>query len=53
MMSDRFRQSLVGLPRVEYEKAREVIQKALALDNDLAEACAVLRGLRLCFKSHI
>jgi tetratricopeptide (TPR) repeat protein/TolB-like protein len=39
-----------GLPRVEYEKAREVVQKALALDNNLAEGYAVLGELKFTYE---
>jgi len=39
-----------GLPRVEYEKAKEVVQKALALDNNLAEGYAVLGELKFTYE---
>lgn len=38
-----------GLPRVDYERAREVVQKALALDNNLAEGYAVLGELKFTY----
>jgi serine/threonine protein kinase/Tfp pilus assembly protein PilF len=38
-----------GLPRVEYEKAKEVVLKALALDNNLAEGHAVLGELKFTY----
>jgi serine/threonine-protein kinase len=38
-----------GLPRVEYEKAKEAVQKALQLDNNLAEGYAVLGELRFTY----
>lgn len=39
-----------GLPRVEYEKAKEVVQKALAIDNNLAEGYAVLGELKFTYE---
>jgi DNA-binding winged helix-turn-helix (wHTH) protein/tetratricopeptide (TPR) repeat protein len=38
-----------GLPRVDYERAKEVVQKALALDNNLAEGYAVLGELKFTY----
>lgn len=38
-----------GLPRVEYEKAKEVVLKALELDNNLAEGYAVLGELKFTY----
>jgi len=38
-----------GSPRVEYERAKEVAQKALALDNNLAEGYAVLGELKFTY----
>jgi DNA-binding winged helix-turn-helix (wHTH) protein/TolB-like protein/Tfp pilus assembly protein PilF len=39
-----------GLPRVEYERAKEVVQKALALDHNLAEGYAVLGELKFTYE---
>ncbi len=39
-----------GLPRVEYEKAKEVVQKALELDNNLGEGYAVLGELKFTYE---
>ncbi len=39
-----------GLPRVEYEKAKEVVQKALQLDNNLAEGYAVSGELKFTYE---
>jgi len=38
-----------GLPRVEYEHAKEVVLKALELDNNLAEGYAVLGELKFTY----
>ena len=39
-----------GLPRVEYEKAREAATKALELDNNLAEGYAVSGELKFTYE---
>ncbi len=39
-----------GLPRVEYEKAKEAVTKALELDNNLAEGYAVLGELKFTYE---
>jgi DNA-binding winged helix-turn-helix (wHTH) protein/TolB-like protein/Tfp pilus assembly protein PilF len=39
-----------GLPRVEYEKAKESVQKALALENNFAEGYAVLGELKFTYE---
>jgi len=39
-----------GLPRIEYEKAKEVVQKALELDNNLAEGYAVSGELKFTYE---
>jgi DNA-binding winged helix-turn-helix (wHTH) protein/Tfp pilus assembly protein PilF len=38
-----------GSPRVDYERAKEVVQKALALDSNLAEGYAVLGELKFTY----
>ena len=38
------------LPRVEYEKAKEAVTKALELDNNLAEGYAVLGELKFVYE---
>jgi tetratricopeptide (TPR) repeat protein len=38
-----------GLPRVEIEKAKEILKKALELDNNLAEAYAVRGNIDLVY----
>jgi tetratricopeptide (TPR) repeat protein len=38
-----------GVPRTEYEKAKEMVLKALSLDNDLAEGHAVLGELKFTY----
>jgi len=39
-----------GLPREEYEKAREAVKKALELDNNLAEGYEVLGELKFVYE---
>lgn len=39
-----------GLPRVEYEMAKEAVAKALELDNNLAEGYAVLGELKFTYE---
>ena len=39
-----------GLPRVEYEKAKQAVTKALELDNNLAEGYAVSGQMKLFYE---
>jgi tetratricopeptide (TPR) repeat protein len=39
-----------GLPRVEYEKAKQAVTKALELDNNLTEGYAVLGELKFIYE---